>query len=758
MTSNSMRLANTNSGGLFHIFTDRKINTKIGVGFACVLAITAGLSATATLQFNQVEHNFNDYSQKVANSTNLSDIDRQFVAFRRYVGEVSDNMEENIASAQRTRGILREQIERSLKNIKNPERHMRMTQLSDQFDTYAKDFDKVVVLRREQAKLVKDVLDPTGAKLRGEIEQLQNWAVSKAGNSNTMLLAGEALKHLMLARLNANKVLARHDAVAAQGAEKAFTDLKSAMAGFGAGIVNEEVRKVFTEVNANVEQYAETYRKAAHDSHEIEKLFNGEMRNLARTLTADAEAIKAALAADEKAIETETDSLISSVERLVMLLAIGGLALGGLLAWAIGRGISRPIQGMTRAMTSLAGGDLKVVVPAQDNKDEIGEMAKAVLVFRDAAIDKVRMEREAEEERVRSEEARRKAEEEAIGRERAMVSTSIGAGMAKLAAKDLTFRLTDDLPEAYKKLQSDFNEAMEQLEKALQSVKDSTQAMDSGTAGDLHRVQRPLPAHRAAGLEPGRDRGRARRDHGHRQEGRRGRHARPQGRGRHQGRRREERRGGAQGRGGHGRHREVVAADQPDHRRDRRDRLPDQPAGAQRRRRGGACRRCRPRLRGGGLGGAGPGPALGGGRQGDQGPDLDLDRARSSRACSWWRRPASRWSGSWPRWPRSTAWSPRSRRAPRSRPPGLQQVNTAVNQMDKVTQQNAAMAEQATAASRSLSQESAELSKLVEPVPGRRHRRGGARASPGRQGRADVARDESVGARSSPKRRRLGGS
>jgi len=104
-----------------------------------------------------------------------------------------------------------------------------------------------------------------------------------------------------------------------------------------------------------------------------------------------------------------------------------------------------------------------------------------VLVFRDAAIDKVRMEREAEEERVRSEAARKKAEEEAISRERAMVSNSIGTGMAKLAAKDLTFRLTDDLPEAYAKLQADFNAALEQLEQALQSVAASTQAMNSGT-------------------------------------------------------------------------------------------------------------------------------------------------------------------------------------------------------------------------------------------------------------------------------------
>ena len=44
---------------------------------------------------------------------------------------------------------------------------------------------------------------------------------------------------------------------------------------------------------------------------------------------------------------------------------------------------------------------------------------------------------------------------------------------------------------------------------------------------------------------------------------------------------------------------------------------------------------------------------------------------------------------------------------------GLGEVNTAVNQMDQVTQQNAAMVEQATAASHSLSGEAAELARLV---------------------------------------------
>ncbi len=45
---------------------------------------------------------------------------------------------------------------------------------------------------------------------------------------------------------------------------------------------------------------------------------------------------------------------------------------------------------------------------------------------------------------------------------------------------------------------------------------------------------------------------------------------------------------------------------------------------------------------------------------------------------------------------------------------GLDQVNTAVNQMDQVTQQNAAMVEQSTAASHALSQETAELRRLID--------------------------------------------
>ncbi|WP_375466088.1 methyl-accepting chemotaxis protein [uncultured Methylobacterium sp.] len=68
------------------------------------------------------------------------------------------------------------------------------------------------------------------------------------------------------------------------------------------------------------------------------------------------------------------------------------LALGAGLALVIVRSIVGPIAGMTGAMSRLASGETAVVVPSQDATDEMGEMAKAVDVFRQNAIARIELE------------------------------------------------------------------------------------------------------------------------------------------------------------------------------------------------------------------------------------------------------------------------------------------------------------------------------------------------------------------------------
>ncbi len=177
----------------------------------------------------------------------------------------------------------------------------------------------------------------------------------------------------------------------------------------------------------------------------------------------------------------EAEAYRSRFETALLVVAaipVIGLVLGWLL---VIRGVSRPIGRVRESILVMAQGNLGQKVYGCDRVDEIGDIGKAVDAFREQLVAGER-ERESAEVRRREDEARNRADlEHAIAEERALVSHSIGAGMAKLAGKDLTFRLTDKLPEAYAKLQSDFNQAMDALGSALHGVQSSAGTISSST-------------------------------------------------------------------------------------------------------------------------------------------------------------------------------------------------------------------------------------------------------------------------------------
>jgi HAMP domain-containing protein len=73
---------------------------------------------------------------------------------------------------------------------------------------------------------------------------------------------------------------------------------------------------------------------------------------------------------------------------------------GVALAWLIGRGIANPVVQMAGAMHLLSAGKLEQAIPAVDRGDEVGQMAQAMLVFRQNAIEARKLQGEAERVRV----------------------------------------------------------------------------------------------------------------------------------------------------------------------------------------------------------------------------------------------------------------------------------------------------------------------------------------------------------------------
>jgi methyl-accepting chemotaxis protein len=78
----------------------------------------------------------------------------------------------------------------------------------------------------------------------------------------------------------------------------------------------------------------------------------------------------------------------SRTKSLIIWVGCTAVLLGLAFSWWIGRGITRPLNGLADAMTRLAAGDTSARIPATKATDELGAMARTVLVFRDTMLER----------------------------------------------------------------------------------------------------------------------------------------------------------------------------------------------------------------------------------------------------------------------------------------------------------------------------------------------------------------------------------
>jgi methyl-accepting chemotaxis protein len=171
------------------------------------------------------------------------------------------------------------------------------------------------------------------------------------------------------------------------------------------------------------------------------------------------------------------------------VMAVFALIAAGLMAFATNvviAKVSAPLQAMTAAMRRLAGGDNGITIPAVGQKDELGQMASAVQVFKDNAIAKLRADAEVAAAKERSEAERQAAAAQAVAEQQELVVQSFGVGLDRLAHGDLTYRVNDALPVEYEKLRADFNGAAGKLQDAMTVIVGNADGIRAGSREITH--------------------------------------------------------------------------------------------------------------------------------------------------------------------------------------------------------------------------------------------------------------------------------
>ena len=131
--------------------------------------------------------------------------------------------------------------------------------------------------------------------------------------------------------------------------------------------------------------------------------------------------------------------------------------------------VQRPLRRLRETTERLAAGNLAVVDGFQRSSEEIFSIATALAVFRDGLLEKQTMGKQQDKER----QARLEEQQAAV--------SAIGQALERLSDGDLTQRIDAEMSEGYAKLRDDFNIAQDTLREMLREISTSSSGILSGT-------------------------------------------------------------------------------------------------------------------------------------------------------------------------------------------------------------------------------------------------------------------------------------
>jgi methyl-accepting chemotaxis protein len=472
---------------------------KIMLGFAVVLAVSAASMGIAYFGFERVSAGIASYRNSVSEADLARNIDRELISYRglaRYY--VVTGKEDDATAALSAEASLKDAIDQSMKGTTNPARLDQVTRLHREFRAFTKIFADILKVKRDSALVTQNQLARGGNLLRYKLDDLPS-------NANDVELqaiefgAKKATAQFQTVTALANTFVINSDQAVAASALARLKFVENSLAAISS--TDEKILQGLKEATALLEEYRQALAKLTENSKSIDELV-AEMADSAAAIVKGASAMKADLLSDQQRLESESDAIAGETERLIVMLAAGGFLLGAALALLLGKGISRPITAMCKAMRELAGGNFDVVLPGLGRRDELGEMAGAVEEFKMQAIAKAERDAAAQDAQNRASSAARRAElirfaddfEAAVG---AIVS-NVSASAVQLESAAGTLTRTAETTQS---LSSQVAGASEQASSNMQSVAAATEELSTSVDEIGRRVRESNKIAEAAVLQ-----------------------------------------------------------------------------------------------------------------------------------------------------------------------------------------------------------------------------------------------------------------
>jgi methyl-accepting chemotaxis protein len=218
---------------------------------------------------------------------------------------------------------------------------------------------------------------------------------------------GVAQERFLYGHLQAVKQLQGEQVSGGQSAEDLFSRSTDSLQDANTLTVNREVRQKIAKTISDIEKVSEALRLATAVSTSMTRLVDVQMEQTADRIGALARSLKETTYALMDEAEKDGDDGKKDAALLLEIFGVAALGLGLLLCLGLYFSITKPIRKLTGTMKLISDGDWNASIAGADRGDEIGEMAKALITFKDNGQDAEKLRTaeiadKAEKERLKS--------------------------------------------------------------------------------------------------------------------------------------------------------------------------------------------------------------------------------------------------------------------------------------------------------------------------------------------------------------------
>jgi signal transduction histidine kinase len=263
-------------------------------------------------------------------------------------------------------------------------------------------FSKVTGKQAEREELVLNQLNVIGPETERYLTSVMHSAKTD-GDVEAAYLAGMSLRTWLLARLYVQRFLIQNNEGSHQRVNQEFGELNERLTELEGSLENAERRELLALTRVNFSKYAEAYRRVNEIINARNAFIRDQLDRIGPMVASEVEQLKLSIKSQQDTLGPRAQAAMDQAVTTTVGVSVIAVLFGIIAALFLGRGISRPVLSMASSMKELAAGNMDVEIPARGQRDEIGQMANAVQVFRKSMLEAHRL---AEEQRKAEQEIR----------------------------------------------------------------------------------------------------------------------------------------------------------------------------------------------------------------------------------------------------------------------------------------------------------------------------------------------------------------